>query len=203
MRDALRSALVVARRAGAVGAMLAASSTAWALPWNIDMVDAPSVKAYEAVMNPLPAGVISQPNLLTPIAWRRAYVRESAEGQALANPYDASDKAFLDLGERMYGVYCVPCHGDGVQLGPVAAPGRYPGVAVLAGAGGRLKLRTDGHVYLTIANGGGIMPSYGWAMSDKEMWAIVAWMRQTLPDAAAPAPVQTEEAAPAADGVNQ
>lgn len=200
MRDALRFPVAAA--------LLAASSTAWALPWNIDMVDAPSIKAYEAVMNPLPEGVVAQPNVLTPIAWRRAYVRESAEGQALANPYDASDKAVLDLGERMYGVYCTPCHGDGVELGPVAAPGRYPGVAVLAGPSGRLKLRTDGHVYLTIANGGGIMPSYGWAMSDKEMWAIVAWMRQSLPDAAAPAPVQTDaapaaadDAAPAADGV--
>lgn len=178
MRDgACRAAVVVA---------VLFAGPAWALPWNIDMVDSAAVKAYERVMMPLPEGVMSQPNLLTPVGYRRNYVRESAEGQALTNPLDASAPDILATGERMYNIYCQPCHGDGVALGPVAAPGRYPGVAVLAGPSGRLQGRTDGHVYLTIRNGGGIMNGYGWAMNDREMWSVVAWMRANLPNAKAP-----------------
>ena len=172
-------------RVSVLGALLA-SAPAWALPWNVDMVDSVAVKAYERVMLPLPEGVMAQPNLLTPVGYRRNYVRESAEGQALTNPLDVSAADVLATGERMYNIYCQPCHGDGVELGPVAAPGRYPAVAVLAGPSGRLQARTDGHVYLTIRNGGGIMNGYNWAMNEREMWSIVAWMRATLPNAKAP-----------------
>lgn len=183
----------------AVGALVGATE-AQAMPWDVDMVDAQMVRAFEREMEPLPDGVMSQPNLLTPISYRRNWVRESAAGQALANPFpteedvraaDGAEKAYAELlatGSWAYETYCWPCHGDGVELGPVGQPGRYPAVAVLAGDAGRLKDRTDGHVYLTIRNGGGIMPSYGWAMTDREMWAIVAWMRETMPNAAAPAP---------------
>jgi len=44
---------------------LALSGQALAMPWDLDMVDAETVKAYERAMAPLPAGVMSQPNLLT------------------------------------------------------------------------------------------------------------------------------------------
>jgi mono/diheme cytochrome c family protein len=100
----------------------------------------------------------------------------------------------------MFQTYCSPCHGDGINLGPVAAPGRYPGVAGLASPNGRLHLRSDGWIYLTMRNGGGIMPSYGWAMTDTEMWSVVRYVR-TLPDAAYnPAPA-TPAAPVAAPGV--
>lgn len=173
---------------------MAASSVAWALPWHIDMADAEMFKAYEREMAGLPEGVMSQQNLLTPIAYRRNYARGSEVGEALTNPLDSSDAAVLERGERMYGVYCTPCHGDGVNLGPVAQPGRYPAVAVLAGDGGRLQHVSDGWVYLTLRNGGGLMPAYGHAMNDDEMWSVVAWMRATLPNAAAPVPEPPAEA---------
>lgn len=179
---------------------LLASPAALALPWDIDMADAQTFKAYEAAMRPLPDDVMSQQNLLTPISYRRNYVRESPEGQALTNPL-ADSAETQALGKRMYDIYCVPCHGDGIVLGSVAAPGRYPAVPQLAGKDGRLQARTDGHVYLTIRNGGGIMPSYGWAMTDSEMWAIVSYTR-TMPNSAAPKPKPVEPAEPATPGVD-
>ena len=81
----------------------------------------------------------------------------------------------------MYNIYCTPCHGDGETVGPVGEPGRFPGVVSLAGAAGVAKLRTDGWIYLTIRNGGAIMPYYGWAMSDDEIWATVHYIR-TMPN---------------------
>lgn len=176
------------RTLGRLGVFLGllASPAAWALPWHIDMADADMVKAYERAMSPLPDGVMSQEHLLTPIAYRRNFMRGGPDGEALTNPLDFSDGGTQALGQKMYGVYCTPCHGDGVVLGPVAAPGRYPGVAVLGGPDGRLKARSDGWVYLTIRNGGGLMPGYGHAMNDEEMWAIVGWMRDAIPDSKAP-----------------
>jgi hypothetical protein len=173
-------------------AALGVSPAAWALPWNIDMVDSDAVKAYEQVMRPLPEGTMSQPNLLTPISYRRNFVREAPEGQALTPramglDIDLKNDKVLATGQRMYEVYCTPCHGDGQALGPVAAPGRYPAVAILKGEGGRVAPRTDGHLYLTIRNGGGIMPAYGWAMTDAEMWSLVGYLRKEMAAGVAPA----------------
>lgn len=159
-----------------------ASGVAIALPWDIDMADSQSVKAYERPMKAPPEGVVAQDHVLTPKGFAPNFDRFTPEGQALANPYPA-DATHLALGEKMYGIYCTPCHGDGEKLGPVAEPGRFPGVVPLSGNGGVLKARTDGWVYLTIRNGGAIMPYYGWAMNDREMWSIVHYVR-TLPNGA-------------------
>ena len=73
-------------RALFVAAGVAASPVAWALPWNIDMVDSDAIKAYEQVMRPLPEGTMSQPNMLTPISFRRAYVRETPRASVRPPP---------------------------------------------------------------------------------------------------------------------
>ncbi len=87
----------------------------------------------------------------------------------------------------MYNIYCTPCHGaDGIELGPVAAsagaPDRFGGIVQLAGPNGVASGRDDNWIYLTIRNGGSLMPAYGHTMSDEEMWSIVYHVR-TLEDA--------------------
>ena len=42
-------------------------------------------------------------------------------------------------------------------------------------------MQTEGYLYLTIRNGGAIMPSYYWAMNDAEMWDVVAYLRSLFP----------------------
>ena len=171
-------------------ALLATSTVALGLPWDTDMVDSETIKAYERPMPTLPAGVVAQPNLASPMTFSPNFRRESPEGQALVNPLP-DDEATRARGKAMYGTYCTPCHGaDGVNLGPVAQPGRVPGVVPLAGPAGIAKQRTDGWIYLTIRNGSAIMPSYGWAMNDEEMWAIVRFVR-TLEGAKQVAPQPT------------
>lgn len=172
MKSENRSRLKIAAFV-AVG--LGLSSAALGLPWDIDMADGQQRKAFSIEMRPLPDGVFAQPtgwNIHpTPNA-----IRRTPEGNALVNPLESNDQT-LARGKQMYGIYCTPCHGNGVQLGPVAQPGRFAGVAVLAGPAGVLPTVTDGHVYLTIRNGGERMPSYSWAMSDEEMWSIVSYVR--------------------------
>ncbi len=163
-------------RAAVVAAALAASSVAFGLPWDVDMADSQAKDGYSIEMHGLPEGVVAQPQLVTPRPQVANFERGTPEGNALTNPYPKN----VEGGEKMYNIYCYPCHGDGVELGPVAQPGRFPGVVALAGDAGVLKARNDGWVYLTIRNGGAIMPNYGWAMSDTEMWSIVDYVR-TLP----------------------
>jgi mono/diheme cytochrome c family protein len=176
---------------------LGVGSTALGLPWDLDMADSQAKDGYSIEMAAPAEGVVAQPNILSPMAFR-PQLEQAAGGQdtpeinALANPLEA-DEATLANGERMYDVYCTPCHGDGQNLGPVAAPGRYPGVAVLAGNAGVLALRSDGSLYTTVTQGRRVMPAYGWAMDDNEIWSLVHYLR-TMPGATyeppAPAPVE-------------
>jgi mono/diheme cytochrome c family protein len=176
-------------------AILGVSTAAIGLPWDIDMADTQIVKAYEQRMSGPVDGTVAQPHLLTPEPQVQNFTRTSPEGQALTSPYDADERQ-LAMGARMYGIYCTPCHGaDGVNLGQVAQPGRLPGVVPLAGPAGVARLRTDGWIYLTIRNGGAVMPTYGWAMSDEEMWAVVRHVR-TLADAAYIPPATSPEPTP-------
>jgi mono/diheme cytochrome c family protein len=163
------------RIAAFVAIGLGLSSVALGLPWDVDMADGQQRKAFSLEMRPLPEGVVAQPThgqaRPTPNVARR-----TPEADALVNPLESNDQT-LARGKAMYGIYCTPCHGDGVNLGPVAQPGRFAGVAVLAGPAGVLPIYNDGHVYLTIRNGGERMPAYGWAMSDEEMWSVVSYVR--------------------------
>jgi mono/diheme cytochrome c family protein len=171
----MRSSIL--RRLAFVAVALTATTAAFGLPWDIDMADSPGVKAYEQKMRAPAPGAVSQANLLTPQSFVANFERATPEGQALTSPY-AADAVNLAKGAEMYRIYCEVCHGDGVKLGPVAQPGRMPGVAVLLGDNGVVGGRTDGHIYLTIRNGSALMPRYGHTMTDREMWSVVAWLRQ-------------------------
>ncbi|MEQ1503498.1 MAG: c-type cytochrome [Myxococcota bacterium] len=179
----MRRSRLIAAALAALG--LTVSSVALGLPWDVDMADGQQVKGYSMDMRQLPEGTVAQPSRTSPKGFAPNFVRGTPEADALTNPL-AADEATLGRGKQMYGVYCTPCHGDGTNLGPVAAsaqnPRRLPGVMVLGGPTGILKARNDGYVYLTIRNGGMVMPTYGWAMSDEEIWSVVSYVR-TLPNA--------------------
>ncbi|MCB9678383.1 MAG: cytochrome c [Alphaproteobacteria bacterium] len=178
------------KAAGLMGFLALTSTVAFGLPWDIDMADAQTVKAYEREMTPLPEGVVAQANELSPNAYRQNWVLGTPEGNALTNPVEKNEQS-LATGKKMFQVYCAPCHGTGTELGPVSK--QYPGIAMLGGANGRLKAIPDGRLYLTIRNGFGLMPSYAYAMNDTEMWSLVHYAR-TLPQASytPPAPVEPQ-----------
>lgn len=53
----------------------------------------------------------------------------------------------------------------------------WAAIADLPGENGRLAQLNDGWVYGVIRKGRGLMPAYGWAMSERETWAIVQYSR--------------------------
>jgi len=171
----------VARTAAVLVGGLSISSTAMALPWDIDMVDAYFYRGYEWNMMTVPDGAVSINR------WAPNANRMTPEGQALKNPYPVNDAA-LKTGKQMFDIYCVTCHGAEGKGGAAVADNtngkRYPvPPPALSGAGSMPSIRTDGYLYLTIRNGSAIMSAYGQAMDDDEMWAIVSYIR-TLDGAA-------------------
>lgn len=174
-------------RLAAMGAMLLGlgfSTPAAAFPWDWDMVDAQFLRAYEWAMMTLPEGAVT--NRYVPNGNRM-----TPEGQAMTNPLSAPSEADLAKGKKMFTIYCQTCHGvDGKGGAPVTKNDpannirRYPiAPPNLSGAGTTIPMRSDGYIYLTIRNGGSVMPRYGAAMTDHEMWAVVAYIR-TLEGAA-------------------
>lgn len=176
-------------------ALMGLSTAAWAFPWDIDMVDALYKKAYGWKMMTPPEGAVSRNR------FSQNHDRTTPEGAALVNPLQSSPET-LKQGERMFTVYCAVCHGAqglggaevmrnepdvGIRRFPVPAPRLSGDAAVSTG-------RSDGYIYLTIRNGAAIMPGYGQAMSDEEMWSIVSYIR-TLDGA------QYVPPAPAGEGI--
>jgi len=144
--------------------------------WLLDMFDSTSVKPYEAPMGlPVPGTVSSR------------YVENHDRFSPVAATLAAPEGADAENGERMYNIYCAPCHaGEGKGNGPAAKrAGTIPGIGLSATG-----MQSEGYLYLTIRNGSAIMPGYSWAMDDDEMWDVVAYLRSLFP---APEPVAEAE----------
>ncbi|NOY26241.1 MAG: cytochrome c [Oligoflexia bacterium] len=194
MHSATRSRLHRLAAAVLCGAGLLASSTANAFPWDWDMVDAEFYKAYEWAMMSLPDGAVTMNHYV------RNGDRMTPQGQAIKNPLTSPTNTDIVVGQRMFSIYCQACHGvEGKGGAPVTkndpANGikRYPiPPPMLSGPGAITAVRSDGYIYLTIRNGGAIMPRYASQLDDSEMWAIVTYIR-TLDGATFAAPPEPAE----------
>jgi len=165
----------------AVGLVLA--TTAWAAPWDSDLVDSETIKPFERVMAPTPEGTVPQANMLTP----RGVSMADHHDTSLTSPM-AVTTATIAQGEVLYGTYCSMCHGQGMELGTVMQAARWP-AEKRAGipAEGILMGYPPGWIYVKARYGKAgpdsriqYMPSYGWALSDAETWSIVHYLRRTV-----------------------
>lgn len=134
-------------------------------PWSRDMKDQPSVKPQEAPRRPA-AGTVPREG------WERPMTREEM-AQILTNPVPFTPKS-VEEGRRLFEIYCALCHGaDGKGMGPVST--RFIPPPDLTAP--MFRQRTDGFIYGTIRNGGALMPPYAEALSSKERWDIVNYLR--------------------------
>ncbi len=161
------------------------STAAWAFPWDTDMADAVFKRAYSWTMATLPEGTIS-------VNHERMPGDRFAEETALLTIPSEADTG---EGQRLFNIYCTACHGvDGKGGAPVAdnsSGKRYPvPPPPLSGAGNVTQARNDGYLFFTIRDGAAVMPGYGYAMMDHDVWNVVAYMRtmeETTYNAPAPA----------------
>jgi mono/diheme cytochrome c family protein len=89
------------------------------------------------------------------------------------NPVPA-DAQSLARGQKLFGIYCTPCHGPaGKGDGPVT-PRFIPAPDLTSPP---VQAKPDGHFSYYIGYGGAIMPAYGEALSVTDRWDIVNHIR--------------------------
>jgi len=203
-----------------VGAVFGISATAYAFPWDIDLVDAIFYRGYEWRMPTTPEGAVSQnnyrpfkmepllqnlsgtnlnilypaPPMLQAKAKEEKAALQASQQQAKSHytelaKTNKSAKSMTQTGEHMFDVYCVACHGkDGMGNAPLTWTKRsfnkagkdvkrWQAVPVI---NEKLSCQSDGELYLTIRNGRNLMPGYGHAMEDREIWALIHYTREGL-----------------------
>ncbi len=101
---------------------------------------------------------------------------ERFEAAMFSFPPERPDADSVAHGERMFAIYCTPCHGTDGRGGGVIAE-HFGERAPIDLTDTRARNQTDGYIYATIRNGGGNMPPLGAAISSAERWAIVSYIR--------------------------
>jgi mono/diheme cytochrome c family protein len=102
----------------------------------------------------------------------------------LRNPLPRT-RATIERGAAVYARSCAACHGDtGLGDGPAGRALAHP-PANLAWLS-RMPVRLwDPFMYWTIADGGAIlhtaMPSFKASLSEKDSWAVIAYIQARLP----------------------
>ena len=99
---------------------------------------------------------------------------EPAATLAIKEPFP-SDEASIVRGDTLFHTICWSCHGKSLAGdGPVSA--KYiPPPDLLAEA---TRGRTDGYMFMYMRHGGAVMPSYGNALSARDAWSLVHYIRQ-------------------------
>ncbi len=98
-----------------------------------------------------------------------------ASAQNIKSPYNLKDPKLIALGKKLYSKHCNICHG---------AKGKGDGVAGLALNPKPANFTTDafqsqasGVIFWKITHGNPPMASYESILSEKERWALVAYLR--------------------------
>ncbi|HXH83939.1 MAG TPA: cytochrome c [Candidatus Tectomicrobia bacterium] len=134
-----------------------------------NMTQTARVQPGEAVF-PMPAGVVPRGGeLILPKSEREAATKRR-------NPVEATE-ASLAIGREHYQTFCTPCHGPegkGGVTGPVATKFIPPPDLTNAEL---QRQRTDGYWHSYIMVGGAVMPAYGEALSSREAWHLVNYLR--------------------------
>lgn len=156
-----------------VASLVAAAASGF--PWNKDMVDQPSAKPQESAAPPPPGSVpvTGRETLPNPVTKEELFKAKDAAA-TLPNPVPATVES-VARGAFLYRINCAVCHGDeGRGDGPV---GRKfdPSPADLNDK--HTQSQTDGQLFFTLTRGRVEMPSYRDALSQRERWDVINYLR--------------------------
>ena len=147
-----------------------------------DMYRSPSLEYYQVhtvdgdtvlnAMKPV-AGTVARGYL--PYAYPNTPEGYEQAGLNLHNPYESQRAEFEKDGEKLYGKFCVHCHGaagqgDGkVGLKLPGAPPAYNGT---------LKNLPEGKIFHSITYGKGLMGSHASQLTQLERWKLVFYVQK-------------------------
>ncbi|OIR11412.1 hypothetical protein GALL_69050 [mine drainage metagenome] len=157
-------------------ALLIAPAVAQAWPWSKDMSEQISTKPQESV-NPANPGMATYPEHSVPVQGTASFVKDMEAADKQKNPVPATQKS-VELGGRLFGIYCTPCHGyagkgDGL-VGQKLVLQPYNLTA------DQTKQRSDGFIWGMMTFGGAVMPPYANDLSPTERWHVVNYVRKVL-----------------------
>lgn len=160
-------------------AMILAAAAAVAACERIDrnMWDNPAFKPQEEPVRLPPKDSIPTKGL--------ERIPSLAEGGRLASPVKGTESELL-RGKELYGIFCVPCHGESGAGDGLVGKKYVPAPANLR-AGSRAARRTDGEIFVIVSDGLGGMPAFRADLSPGDRWRTIAHMR-TLKGGSGPAP---------------
>lgn len=145
-------------------------------PWSRDMYKNPHAKAglvnLKEPEGSIPRGGVNpvslgKMKLKNPVLVKNAY-------QNLRNPV-RPDEESLRNGERLFRVYCAPCHGPKGKGGGEVSKRMVPAQDITSDI---YKAKPDGFFFATIVAGGVIMPAQKKGLSEKDIWDIVNFIRK-------------------------
>lgn len=146
-------------------ATIVASEPVYAFPWSTDMFRTQSVQPSEETPRNQPSDTLAA-NGRQPVSLGRS--------AGLRNPVTANSFRLYE-GKSLFDTTCAPCHGyDGKGDGPARNLLRVPPADLTNGMPAQV---ADGYLFVTIRQGNHAMPSYGDALSARETWLVVLYVR--------------------------
>lgn len=94
------------------------------------------------------------------------------------NPTEATE-ASIARGEQLFGIYCWPCHGEGMKVDP-----QFQTPVMQKGMPGakldRISMLSDAEIFSTITYGNAIMKRMDYHLSPEERWHVVNYVRREI-----------------------
>ncbi|WP_372648981.1 cytochrome c [Draconibacterium sp.] len=150
-----------------------------------DMVTSPAYESYTPnpnfadgkTMQPPVQGTI--PRGTVPYAYQKTDEDRALAAATLVNELEPS-KENLQRGEKMYGIYCMQCHGekgDGQGSLYVSKKYTYPPASLLSE---KMMASPEGDIYHVITVGFGIMGEHGSMIKPDDRWKISMYVKEVL-----------------------
>ena len=174
---------VLAKGLTVVALLVPLYAHAW--PWSMDQGNQISIKPQESVdpanpgMDPFPRRSVPVPG--TPTS--SIEVKDKDAAFKLTNPVPRT-KASVEMGGRLFAIYCVPCHGkSGTGDGYVGKKLEMTPFNLTSSNdlhSWDSKDYPDGYIFGMMTFGGAVMPIYAIDLSPTERWHVVNYVRAVL-----------------------
>jgi mono/diheme cytochrome c family protein len=159
--------------------LLLEQNASWGLPWSQDMMNAPSVKPQETVVEETPQSAVpthGEEPIPIPANIGELF-QAKVRAVSLVNPVDATADS-IEKGKFFYETNCFPCHGkEGFGDGPVGKKFSPPPSNLTTDF---VQKQPDGQLFLTITHGSIAMPFYRDALYPEERWHLINYVKGVL-----------------------